>query len=80
MSVPTVEKKLPDVYAVFFVWDEASRQTEELRAQSQDQTPLSHGEDLPNTPGPLALGPEISCYHEKVCGYPCLSGSHDSQS
>jgi hypothetical protein len=70
---------LPDVYAVFFAGDAAPRQTEEPRKESQGQTLLIHEEGLPTIPGPLALGPEIACYHKKVCGCDCLGGPHDSQ-
>jgi hypothetical protein len=70
---------LPDVYALFFAGDEAPQQTEELRKQSQGQTPLIHEEGLPIIPGSLALDPKIACYHKKVCGYDSLGDSHDSQ-
>jgi len=76
-----LEKMLPDVHAIFCAGDAASRQTEELRKQSQGQTPLTHDEGLPvrTILGPLALGPEIVCYDKKVCGYDRLGRSHDSQ-
>jgi hypothetical protein len=76
-----LEKMLPDVHAIFCAGDAAPRQTEELRKQSQCQTPLTHDEGLPvrTILGPLALGPEIVCYDKKVCGYDRLGGSHDSQ-
>lgn len=61
---------LPDVHAIFCAGDAAPRQTEELRKQSQGQTPLTHDEGLPvrTILGPLALGPEIVCYDKKVVG------------
>ena len=70
---------MPDfLYALpaFFAGETEPLPEEELRTQSQGETPLIHEGILPTIPGNLSLGSERACYHEKVCGGTTVATAH----